>query len=131
MDISGFLTPAVVFLFIYLIIELFVHRKERLQIIEKIDKMNSVDLSKINLTGLGNFTSNLKKYKPLRTGLLLIGIGLGVLIGYLLCIGFGLYHEGVGYQSYQTSVIYLSCTVLFGGLGLLIAYLVEKKENKK
>lgn len=57
---------------------------------------------------------------PLRLALLFIGAGLGLLMGYTLD---SLFHmEEVGY---------FSMLLLFGGVGLGIAYVIEEKKEKE
>jgi hypothetical protein len=57
---------------------------------------------------------------PLRTSLLLIGSGLGILLGYILDITFNMQEPG-----------YFSMILIFGGGGLGLAYLVEEKKYSK
>jgi len=56
----------------------------------------------------------------LRAGLLLIGAGLGLVMGYWLDRSFDM--EEVGY---------FSMLFIFGGLGLILAYLIEEKKLKE
>lgn len=56
----------------------------------------------------------------LRASLLLIGVGLGLLIGYFLDRNFDMRWVG-----------YFSMLFIFGGIGLGLAYLVEENKNKK
>jgi len=55
----------------------------------------------------------------LRSSLLMIGLGLGILIGYFLDRSFGT--EEVGY---------FSMLFILGGIGLGIAYLIEEKKQQ-
>jgi hypothetical protein len=57
---------------------------------------------------------------PLRTSLLFIGIGLGLLTGYFLDRSFDM-----------EKVAYFSMTFIFGGMGLGLAYLIEEKKLKE
>lgn len=54
---------------------------------------------------------------PLRFSLLLIGLGLGLLIGYFLDMVFGM-----------EEVAYFSMILVFGGGGLGLAYIIEEKK---
>lgn len=67
---------------------------------------------------------NIKKQRnnsgPLRASLLLIGVGLGFILGYVLDVNYGM--EEVGY---------FSMLFIFGGAGLGIAYLVEERKQKE
>jgi hypothetical protein len=56
----------------------------------------------------------------LRGALFLIGIGIGILLGYALDEAY--YMEGVGY---------VAMLFIFGGLGLGIAYVIEERKLKK
>jgi hypothetical protein len=56
----------------------------------------------------------------LRTALLLMGSGIGLLLGYFLDRAFDM-----------EEVAYFSMILIFGGLGLGLAYLIEEKKMKK
>ncbi len=79
--------------------------KERMAMIEK-----GLDISSVSV-----------KYNPLNQvlmwGMLLVGIGFGLLLGYILSLVFGLEKE---------SIIPI-LAVLFGGVGLIIYYIIKKK----
>ena len=96
---------------IYALFELFVRRKERLLIIEKIsERMDIADLGKrlsLPSYGLPRFS-----FSSLKTGCLLMGIGLGILVGFFC-------------SAYGASVL------LFGGLGLIVAFVIETNMKKK
>ncbi|MTK52209.1 MAG: hypothetical protein F8N35_01990 [Paludibacter sp.] len=118
---------------IYKLFELFVKKKERLTIIEKLgDKLDiSVMQTKLSLPvrieGQFNFGT-------LKVACLLLGVGLGLLVGYFICLNTipGFNFESIGNQGYQASgVIYGASVLLFGGLGLLVAFIVELKFLKK
>jgi len=55
----------------------------------------------------------------LRFGLLLIGAGLGLIMGYLLDSEF-----------YMDEVGYFAMLFIFGGIGLVVAYLIEEKKTR-
>src|SRR5438309_9850794 len=59
-------------------------------------------------------------YRSLKTGLLFVGAGVGLLIAYILDINMGYRHEN--------EAIYFSLIAIGGGLGLIISYVIEKKE---
>ncbi|MDR1680696.1 MAG: hypothetical protein LBS12_02795 [Prevotellaceae bacterium] len=112
-----------IFISFYLIIELFVHRKERLMIIEKATANPSFEGNDI-----------LKKapvpsFSGLKLGCLISGLGLGFLTSALLNICF---HVTIyEYQSWWYSrSIDIACILLFGGLGLIVAYLIERRTQK-
>ena len=117
----------------YKLFELFVCKKERLLIIEKMGEKFTPDMleHKINFSSIGKFSSS-----ALKLGCLLMGLGLGLLIGYLICSTTleGYAEMGdvrLNYNMRETiSIIYGACILLFGGLSLLIAFLIELKINK-
>lgn len=112
---------------IYSIFELFVRRGERMAIIEKL-KEGGTDLK------LGRIEiQNSSKFTALKWGALLCGIGLGVLTGFLIASNYFTYDaSGTVRISHEiSSVIYGSCTLIGGGLGLLTAFLLEYKLSKK
>lgn len=114
----------------YLIIELFVHRTERKMLIEKIESLKDVDVSKI-FSQFSSSLSSVPSFSPLRWGLLFIGIGLGMLVGF--GINYAMFYSNGdfanGYFEYQEFIVGASIC-FFGGLGLLIAYIIESKKRK-
>lgn len=62
----------------------------------------------------------------LRIALLCIGMGLGILGG---SIWDSLTSSGFGFDG--TPIPYFTMVFIFGGLGLLLAYLIEEKKHKK
>ena len=112
---------------IYKLFELFVRKKERLIILDKIgDKLTPEILS-----GKIDFPTNIPKlsFSALKFGCLFIGLGIGMLVAFAVHYNFADFVE----SSYQIkSAIYGSCVLLFGGLGLIIAFIIELKiSNKK
>ena len=111
---------------IYALFELFVRRKERLLIIEKIsERMDIADLGKrlsLPSYGLPRFS-----FSSLKTGCLLMGIGLGILVGFFCnshSLDFRNEYEAIS-SAYGASVL------LFGGLGLIVAFVIETNMKKK
>ena len=117
---------------IYKLFELFVRRKERLKIIDKID---------------GNFNAGLwqKNFFPtipqvhssntLKIACLLLGVGLGLLVGFFIL---NLWSNSIQFDTSwpareTKSIVYGATVLLFGGVGLLIAFLLEQRfdKNKK
>ena len=123
----------IVTLGIYKFSELIICRKERLNIIEKMGEKFSPEMleNKINLPSVSNVS-----FSALKFGCLFIGLGMGLLIGYLICVttidGYTVMDHGDIWKQRDTiSVIYGACVLLFGGIGLLTAFLIELKINKK
>ena len=117
---------------IYKLFELFVRKKERLIIIDKLGE--KLDPTMIN----GSFREPVKligniSTGALKAGCLLAGIGLGLIVG--LFIARLTFNEGMpNFNDYYTrelmGVIFGSSVLLFGGLSLLIAFVVEMKVIK-
>lgn len=122
----------IVFLGVYKLFELFVCRSERLKIIEKLsDRVTSADIEgKLTLPG---YQQSRFSFSTLKGGCLMLGIGLGLLIGFFISINaFPGYLNNNSWEYRQTaSIVYGSCVLLFGGLGLLTAFLIEMKLGKK
>ena len=122
------LNCAIIFGCIYKVIEMFVHKRERLMLISKITELSNIDFKGINFYSSGN------KYTALRIGWLMLGVGLGFFVGFflnLMTVSGKLdtlyewqYYEKVG------GIIYVACICIFGGIGLLISYLTERKAEK-
>lgn len=119
---------------IYGLFELFVRKKERLAIIEKIgEKLDaSAFEGKMSLPNYG-----IKRYSfgPLRIGLFLAGIGLGLVVGYLLYFS-SLYQIATNTSDSMLrheigEIIYGACVLLFGGLGLFLSFLIELNISRK
>ena len=66
-------------------------------------------------------------YKNLKWGLLLMGAGVGLFLAFVLDNTVFIKSEGFGHHE-DNVPIYFSLIGLFGGLGLIISYFVEKKE---
>ena len=66
-------------------------------------------------------------YRTLTWGLLLMGAGFGLFLAYILDNTI-LNYNTVSHQS-DNPAIYFSLIAIFGGLGLFISYLIEKKET--
>ena len=111
---------------IYKLFELFVRKKERLIIIDKIGDKLTPDI----LNGKIDFSTNIPKFSfsALKFGCLFMGLGIGLLVAFAVHYNFADFVE----SSYQIeSAIYGSCVLLFGGIGLIAAFIVELKLGKK
>ncbi|MHC1691175.1 MAG: hypothetical protein AB9833_10135 [Bacteroidales bacterium] len=117
----------------YKLIELFVRKKERLLILEKISLLENVNTENLNLSRLFGEEKMFKnQFLTLRIGSLLMGLGLGLLIGYIIVqSSMGLSSE-ISYDMRDAmSVIYGASTLLFGGLGLVAGFIVEIRMKKQ
>ena len=125
------LVVGIITLGIYRLFDLFVRKKERLAIIDKIS--DKFDASMIE----NKFSFPLKSagnsiFGTLKVACLLLGVGLGLLVGFFIC---QVYVYGaiptmaeVSHSAYEISgVIYGASVLLFGGLGLLVAFIIEMK----
>jgi hypothetical protein len=61
-----------------------------------------------------------KPFLSLKIGLLLVGLGLGLLVALFTVIAT---HMG----SDESVALYFGCILIFGGLGLILSYAIEKK----
>jgi hypothetical protein len=106
------LTPIFVLLIIlgslYAILHLYVRKKERMALLEK-----GVDASKL-------IFPKRTTVAPLKYGLLLIGLAVGLLLGDVLSCTTEL----------QEEVSYFSMVFIFGGLALVIFHFIDMKKQK-
>ncbi len=124
MNLAPVFVTAIVFIVIYKIIELFARRKERMAIIEKMQNAGQpIEMPKMESFNFGKFTS-------LRIGALLTGLGFGLVLGYILSIVVAASANNVVEMYQVKGTIVGGCVLLFGGLGMLISYLIERKERK-
>ena len=108
---------------IYALFELFVRRKERLLIIEKIsERMDIADLGK--RLSLPSYSLPRFSFSSLKTGCLLMGIGLGILVGFFCNLI-------VAANSHSLDFRNGASVLLFGGLGLIVAFVIETNMKKK
>lgn len=127
------LVTGIVTLGIYKLFELFARRKERLALIEKLGEKIDTSMFENKFT-FPKFNSNGSKFGTLKIASLLLGVGLGLLVGFFIC---QYYLVNTGNSDFYNniwelaSVVYGACTLLFGGLGLLVAFVIEMKLSPK
>lgn len=133
-----FLTPTfiigIITLGIYGLFELFVRKKERLAIIEKIgDKLGAPEFN--NKLSLPNYKMPRISFSALKGGCLMMGVGLGLLIAFAICLNLpenaGMFSNSRWHRSDAIGTVYVASMLLFGGLSLLIAFLLELNISKK
>ena len=108
----------------YKLFELFVCKKERLLIIEKMGEKFTPDMleHKINFSSIGSMS-----FSALKFGCLFMGFGLGLLAAFAIHYNF----EDFLFKKWEIqTTVYGASVLLFGGLGLLIAFLIELNINK-
>lgn len=121
---------AIVFGVIYKLFELFAGRRERMMLIEKLGDKLTPETFKHGIV----YRPSLFSFGGLRVGCLLLGIGVGLLVGYGLVYATQpeYFMEAPSRVVENTvSVIYGASVLLGGGLGLVISYLIEKKQLDK
>ena len=108
----------------YKLFELFICNKERLLIIEKMGEKFTPDMleHKLNFSSIGNMS-----FSALKFGCLFMGFGLGLLAAFAIHYNF----EDFLFKKWEIqTTVYGASVLLFGGLGLLIAFLIELNINK-
>lgn len=113
---------------IYGLFELFARRKERLAIIEKMG--DKLDPSTLNAhVGLPRLKTNFS-FSSLKVGCLLSGIGLGLLVAFIISSSYTDLNFSDWGQREMISTVYGASVMLFGGIGLIIAFVIEMKLSK-
>ena len=118
----------IVFGTIYKLFELFVRKDERKMIIDKIEDIKGVDLSGTNLN-MGSGQGN--RFLPLRMGLLALGVGLGCgasIVSFM--VAFPRIDTGIA-PHYVREMLSGACICFFGGLALVISYIIEHNARRK
>lgn len=118
----------IVFGVIYKVFELFVRKDERKMIINKIEDIKGVDLSGTNLN-MGNGRGN--KFLPLRIGMLVLGVGLGCGASIVSIIIAMPRIETELSPFYVREMLSGACICFFGGLALVISYIIEHNARRK
>ncbi len=128
--ITAPLVCAIIFGCIYKVVELFVRKRERLMLINKITEISNTDFKGINLYNSGN------KFTGLRIGWLLLGVGCGFLFGFLINMmaTYGQYateySNAWSYHHYVGGIVYVACICICGGIGLLLSYRAERNAEQ-
>ena len=120
---------------IYKLFELFVCKKERLMIIEKMN-FDSISAAPLNNLFKDYGTTLPFSFSSLKVGCLLIGLGLGIIMGIVLfALNAGAikaYGEITSHNTYSVAAMIISAGILcMGGAGLLLAFVIEYKCKKK
>lgn len=117
---------------IYKLFELFVRRKERILLIEKLNIQPKEPLlpETTFLSMGGKFSKG-----ALKAGCLLLGLGLGLLIGFIITHNMvpdftTIDRSGHWAMKQTVGIIYGASVLMCGGLGMILAFLIEMKLNK-
>ena len=139
-----FLIPLVIFgvggYFTYKTFELYAMRKERRALIERLDNDGLIEYVRRTPIGVGFFSSQEPSLTqnatqchlamwPMRCGCLLLGIGAGLVAGYLFTSA-GIV-EGMYRGHFQFETVYGACTCIGAGVGLIIAFVIEIMSVKR
>ena len=130
--ITAPLIVGIICLGIYGLFELFVRRTERLTLIEKLgEKLGTPDFD--GKFSLPSYSGIKFSFSALKVGLLLAGIGLGLLLGFIITMAFlPKYGYDDNWQIREVASVIYGASVLFvGGLGLVAAFLIEMKMSNK
>ena len=120
---EGAIICAIIFYFVYRILENLIHRKERLIVAQKIETLDPQKNGQIDLNRwFGAVATN--KYAPLRWGLMLAGAALGLLVAFF--IKDEMLPDKTWYND-DVQVLYFGATFLFAGIGLLVSFVLERK----
>ncbi len=122
---------------IYKLFELYARRRERIMIIEKMfERITDISTGgKVDVDLGVNFLNKreVSKFSSLRLGALMCGIGLGVILGHVICYNsFDNYGVEFSWDFNQlTYFILFASIIMCGGLGLLFAFIIEMRYDKK
>ena len=127
------LVTAIVTLGIYKFFELLICRRERREIIGKLEPGSLIDYLK--LVPMWLRTGTRMRIAPetapgipagaLKIGSLLLGLGAGLLFGFMLT-------RVTEIQSYETrSIVYGGSVLAFGGLGLIVSFIAERTLSRR
>jgi len=108
---------------IYKFYELSTRRRERMKMIEK---MSFGDGGTLSPDAIRTLPPSVQTFGALGIGLVLIGVSLGMCFAFIVNFCMKISHQEVNEE-----ILYFSLMLLFGGLGLVIGYLMEQKKHKR
>jgi hypothetical protein len=128
-ELTAVLIVGFIVLGIYKTIELLVKRKERLLVIDKFIAHceNKEMAGSFHLPDV-SFGKQDSGSWSLRISLLLMGVGMGSFVSFVTVA----YAKSLTIVDYSMrGVISFACITMFGGLGLLVSYLIESQHKKQ
>ncbi len=126
MDVTPVFIVAIIFSFTYKIFDLFVRRKERMTIIDKLNfnsPKNDIEISQKLISDISNGSNN--KFTALKWGSLAIGMGAGLFSYGLFMLDSTIHDDWL-----LRSTLCSSLTLIGGGIGLIVAFLIENSMRK-
>ena len=119
------LVTGIVTLGIYKFFELLICRRERREIIGKLEPGSLMGLRTGATIRTASETAPGIPAGALKAGCLLLGLGAGLLFGFMLT-------RMTEIQSYDTrSAVYGGSVLVFGGLGLIVSFIVERVLSRR
>jgi hypothetical protein len=137
MDLTAIFVVGFLVLGVYKLVELFARKSERMALIEKLSAIHSDAPLKFPTVYFENQQAGLW---PIRISLLLVGIGIGCTVAYIvhliICSSYSVINEGGNLPwdlrvNRLVDMVYFASISMFGGAGLFIAFLIERKEARK
>lgn len=127
------LIVVIVFYFVYKMIELLTHRKERILMVERFSEISTLQTA--DLSNLFSTSKSNGKFIALRFGAAFLGVGAGLLFALLIgiCTGYvNVPYEDSMYRQARNimEIMYGASTFLFCGLALLGCFIAEHKISK-
>jgi len=129
------LIVGIVFFVIYKIIELFVRRKERKLMIEKMSEVPQ-EMLQSNFQSFNELQKEgikVNRFSSLRWGAVATGIGLGWLLGFIITmqtVNVELLDDFHYRNFMDVDSIYIATTALCAGIALIVVYLIERNAFK-
>jgi hypothetical protein len=115
----------------YGVVELLAHRRERLNIIEKMGPNLNPDMLRSRFDFIFSHSRSGQGFGALKAAGLLMGIGLGLIFAFFVnYCAFGI-SENRYLLDEMGGILYGASVLLFGGLGLLITFMIETRMRKK
>jgi len=135
-EIMAMVIVATIAYAIYKLFELFARRKERMAMIEKLSAGIDPQIlrNQFSPVRIPVYRELINNSWAIRIGMLLMGVGLGVIIATIVDLAIVPPTRGNNeYYDFRRTVdvLYPACAAVFGGIGLITAYFIEKKSDKK